>query len=88
MLPMRLNHYLTYKKIILYRKVNKKIRYYSLELTSTLFGEILLTREYGGLKNKKPTGIIKKYFSNLDDSIKAFESLIRLKQKKEYHQIY
>ena len=85
MLPMRLNHYLTYKKVVLYRTVNKKERYYSLELTSTLFGEMLLTREYGGLKNKKPTRIIKKYFSNLDDSIKAFESLIGLKQKKGYY---
>lgn len=49
---MKLNHSLIYKKVILHRSVNKKRRYYSLELTSTLFGEILLTREYGGLKNK------------------------------------
>ena len=81
---MRLNHSLIYKKVVLYRTVNKKKRYYSLELTPTLFGEMLLTREYGGLENKKPTGVIKKYFSNLEDSIKVFESLIGLKQKKGY----
>jgi len=45
---------------------------------------MLLTREYGGLKNKKPTGVIKKYFYNLEDSIKAFESLLNLKQTKGY----
>jgi len=81
---MRLNHSLSYRKVVLYRTVNKKKRYYSLELTPTLFGAMLLTREYGGLKNKKPTGVIKKYFYNLEDSIKAFESLLNLKQKKGY----
>ena len=69
---------------VLYRTVNQKKRYYSLELTPTLFGQILLTREYGGLKNKKPTGIIKEYFSNLQDAVMAFENLVHLKQRKEY----
>ena len=81
---MRLNHYLTYKKVILYRVVNQKIRYYSIELTPTLFGEMLLTRKYGGLKNKKPTRVIKEYFSSVEDSINAFESIFSLKQKKGY----
>lgn len=79
---MRLNYSLIYKKVVLYRTVNKNKRYYTLELNSTLFGEILLTREYGGLKNKKPTRVIKKYFSNLEDSIKVFENIVKLKQKK------
>jgi len=81
---MRLNHFLTYKKVVLHRIVNQKKRYYALELSPTLFGEMLLIREYDGLKNKKPTGIIKKYFSSLEDSMKAFESLVGLKQRRGY----
>ena len=85
MAQIKLNHSLTYKKVILYRKVNKKIRYYSLELIPTLFGDMLFIRKYGGLKNKRPTRIIKKYFSNIDCSLRAFECLIVLKQKKGYY---
>jgi len=81
---MRSKPSLICKKVILYRSVKHNIRYYSLELCPTLFGEILLTREYGGLNNKKPTGVIKEYFSSLEDSIRAFESLLGLKQRRGY----
>lgn len=80
----RLNHSLTYKRVVLYRVVNNQTRYYSIEINPTLFGEILLTREYGGVLNKKSTGVIKEYFSSLEDSLRVFESLIGLKMKRGY----
>ena len=84
MLQMRLNHSLIYKKVILYRIVNQKVRYYSLQLRPTLFKEIMLTREYGSLNNKKPTRVIKEYFSSMENSIRALERLIRLKKRRGY----
>lgn len=84
MLPKRLNHSLTYKRVVLYRVVNHKTRYYSIEINPTLFGELLLTREYGGVLNKKSTGVIKEYFSDLEDSFRVFESLVGLKMKRGY----
>lgn len=86
MLQMRLNHSLTSKRVVLFRNVNEKSRYYSIEINPTLFGEILLTREYGGVKNKKPTRVIKEYFSHLEDSQKAMERLVYKKIKKGYLQ--
>lgn len=80
---MRLNHFLSYR-VKLYREVNHKMRYYSINLYPTLFGEYLLVKEFGGVKNKKPTRIIKEYFSHLEDSIKAFEKLVGEKVKKGY----
>lgn len=77
------NLYLNYK-VTLYREVNKNIRYYTLKLCPTLFGEFLLIKEFGAIKNKKPTGIIKEYFSHIEDSIIAIEDFIGLKTKKGY----
>ena len=77
------NHFLSYKTT-LYRVVNEKTRYYSLEILPTLFGEYLLVREFGGVKNKKPTRVIKKYFSSKEESVKAFEKLVEEKIKKGY----
>jgi predicted DNA-binding WGR domain protein len=71
--------------VVLYRVVNHKTRYYSIEINPTLFGEILLTREYGGVHNKKSTGVIKEYFSDLEDSFRVFESLINLKKRRGYY---
>lgn len=80
----RLNHSLIFKRVILYRVVNHKTRYYSIEINPTLFGEIQVTREYGGVHNKKSTGVIKEYFSDLENSFRAFESLVGLKLKRGY----
>jgi predicted DNA-binding WGR domain protein len=68
----------------LYREVNGKIRYYTLRIELTLFGEYLLIREFGSIKNKKPTRIIKEYYSNLEESISVFNILVIQKLKKGY----
>ncbi len=79
----KLNHFLSYK-VTLHRVVNEKVRYYSIEILPTLFGEYLLIRSFGGVKNKKPTRVIKEYFSHKEDSVKAFEKLVAEKVKKGY----
>jgi len=72
------------KKFTLYREVNHNLRYYSLTLCPTLFGEYLLTKEYGSVKNKKPTRVIKEYFSHFEDSVTVIEKFIETKIKKGY----
>ena len=86
MVQKKSNHSLTYK-VTLYREVNKKIRYYSINLCPTLFGEFLLIREFGSMCNKKPTGIIKEYFSQIEDLVEAMKALVSAKMKKGYFQI-
>ena len=83
MVQKKLNLCLNYK-LTLYRQVNHNIRYYSLKLYPTLFGEFLLIREFGGLKNKKPTRVIKEYFSHIEDCVKVIDNLIAVKIKKGY----
>ena len=80
---MKLNHSSNYN-ITLYRVVNEKVRYYSVKILPTLFGEFLLLREYGAVKNKEPTRVIKKYFSHIQESVIALEALVREKIKKGY----
>jgi len=70
--------------ITLYREVNKRVRYYSLKLYPTLFGEYLLIREYGGLKNKKPTRVIKEYYESVPEALMALKRLIKHKSDKGY----
>jgi len=64
--------------------VNGKVRYYRLVIFLTLFGDYMLVREYGAVKNKKPTRTIKEYFPNLLDAKSALELLMISKLKKGY----
>ena len=70
--------------IKLFRTVNQKIRYYKITLFKNLFDEYLVTREYGSIKNKKPTGVKTNYFFTKDESIEFIEKLLMLKIKKGY----
>ncbi len=83
MLQTKSNHSLNYK-VRLYREVNDNLRYYTLNILPTLFGEYLLIREFGGVKNKKPTRVIKKYFSHIEECQKVLDSLVCEKIKKGY----
>ncbi len=71
--------------ITLYRSVKGRLRYYTIKLYPTLFNEYLLVREFGGVKNKKPTRSIKVYFSLLDDAMLYYQTIIQVKIKKGYH---
>ena len=81
---MRLKNYLTCNQT-LYREVNGKVRYYRLIVYLTLFGEQLLVREYGAVKNKKPTHTIKKYFPNFLDAKNALKVVLLSKLQKGYY---
>jgi len=71
-------------RVTLYREVKGKVRYYSLALYSTLFGEYLLVREFGGVKNKRPTRVIKEYFDHSQDALNLLSKLMTDKLQKGY----
>ena len=71
-------------KITLYREVNNKTRYYSIRIYPTLFGEYLIYKEYGNIRNKKPTRIIKEYTKTIDEAIKIYDCKVVQKLKKGY----
>jgi len=73
-----------YYNIKLYREVDNKVRYYSFKIYPTLFGEYLLIREYGGVKNKSATRVMKQYYSDLKDAVGAGKQLYEKKYKKGY----
>lgn len=60
------------------------VRYYKLELFSTLFGEFVVEREYGNAQFKAPTGVKKEFFDSFDDAAAMFESLLKQKKKRGY----
>ncbi len=80
---MRLNNYLNYKTT-LYRDVRGKIRYYKIKTYLTLFGDYLIVREYGAIKNARPTRIIKKYFSHIEDVFLYINEIVANKKKRGY----
>lgn len=63
---------------------NGKIRYYKLELLSTLFGDFIVEREYGNIMYKSPTGIKKSFFDNYNDAYEMFIKLLKRKEKRGY----
>lgn len=71
-------------KITLYRMVNHKVRYYSLAVYNTLFGEYMFIRENGSVKNKKPTKVIKEYYTTANQAIDVFTKKLKEKYKRGY----
>ena len=69
---------------ILYKEVNHKVRYYSMKIYKTLFGEYLLEKRYGSLKNRSPTGIRQEYFAKREDALVAVQIKIQEKLKRGY----
>ena len=68
----------------LYREVNHQIRYYTLQIYKTLFGEYILEKKYGSIKNKRPTGVKREFFLSLGDAVKATALQIEAKLKRGY----
>ena len=79
----KLKSYLS-SRVTLYREAKGKVRYYTLALYPALFGEYLLVREFGGVKNKKPTRVMKEYFQQAEDALLLFSELARAKRHKGY----
>lgn len=70
---------------ILHREVNRRVRYYSIRIYQTLFGEYLLENRYGSMKNKGATGVYQEYFTTLDDALTACNKKVEEKLKKGYN---
>lgn len=71
--------------LLLIRSVKGRMRYYLLKIEETLFGEFLLEKVYGSMSYKKPTRILKEYFSSWVEAKKMFDCLVKEKKKKGYH---
>ena len=64
--------------------MNHRIRYYSFKVYKTLFGEYILEREYGSIKNKRPTGIKREYFNTRSEALIICNKNIEVKLKRGY----
>jgi predicted DNA-binding WGR domain protein len=70
---------------ILYRTVNERERYYSIQLLPNLFGETLVIRTYGSRKNVKATGTVQEVYTNEAEAHNKVDVLIASKRKRGYH---
>ena len=71
-------------KIILFREVNYKVRYYKLALILNLFGEYIFIKEYGSLKRAKPTRVVEEYYANYKEAYTHLQQKLQEKYKKGY----
>jgi len=71
-------------KITLYRMVNNKVRYYTLAVYNTLFGEYMFIRENGSVKNKKPTRVIKEYYKSVSEAMGVLKIKLQERYKRGY----
>ncbi len=69
---------------ILYRTVNERERYYTIQLLPNLFGETLVIRTYGSKKNVKATGTIQEIYTNEAEAHHKVDVLIASKRQKGY----
>lgn len=67
------------------RTVRGRVRYYTLELIPNLFGEWMLIRTYGSIKQLKPTRVIREIYDNAEEAFEMIETVIKAKTKKGYH---
>ncbi|MDP3465964.1 MAG: WGR domain-containing protein [Sulfuricurvum sp.] len=70
---------------ILYRTVNERERYYTIQLLPNLFGETLVIRSYGAKKNSKATRTIQEVYTNEAEAHNKVDVLIASKRKRGYH---
>ena len=77
---------MSYRPLLLYRNVNARIRYYKIEAFKTLFGDYVLVKSFGAVRNKKPTGVRQEYFETFAELEKAIDLTLTRKFKKGYTQ--
>ena len=71
-------------KVQMTRICNNRERYYILNLYQTLFGFFCIERIYGASINKKPTGIVREFFDEIDDAQNKYSSIMKTKISKGY----
>lgn len=70
--------------LLLTRSVKGRVRYYLLKIEETLFGEYLLEKVYGSMSHKKPTRILKEYYTSCVKAKKILNELLIKKKKRGY----
>ncbi len=70
--------------LLLTRSVKGRVRYYLLKIEETLFGEYLLEKVYGSISHKKPTRVLKEYYSSWVEAKKIFNAVVKGKKRKGY----
>jgi len=70
-------------RLTLYRRVDKRWRYYSLSIYKNLFDEYILLRQYGSTSNNHSSEKIDIFPTRLE-AVALFEFLQFVKQKKGY----
>lgn len=71
-------------KTTLYRMVDKRERYYTLDLIGNLFGEYMLVCTYGSTQRAKPTRTLTKVYESLVYARSAYSLVLKLKQRRGY----
>lgn len=71
--------------MILYRTVNERERYYSIQLLPNLFGETLVIRSFGASKNVKATGTIQEVYATQTEAHNKVDVLIASKRQRGYY---
>lgn len=74
-------------KTTMTRSVKGRVRYYTLELIPNLFGEWMLMRTYGSIKQRKPTGVIREIYDSVEEAFHSMQLLIRAKEKKRVYAV-
>lgn len=71
-------------KTTMYRQVNFRIRYYTIELYQNLFEEWMVVRTFGSIKRANPTGCIYEACNTRKNSETMYWAWIAAKKKKGY----
>ncbi|QSZ43151.1 WGR domain-containing protein (plasmid) [Sulfurimonas aquatica] len=71
-------------RVTLFRIVNHNTRYYTLHLCKTLFGEYMLIKINGSMKNTRPTRVIKEHYKSATEAMDAYKKKLQEKYKKGY----
>ena len=74
-------------KVTLYRSVNKRIRYYRMYLAFTLFGECMLIKENGSLKNNSATRVVREYYATMSEALHVLQTKLQEKYKRGYSRV-
>lgn len=72
-------------KVLLYRVVGNRERYYIMNLSQNLFGDYCLEKIYGSVCNKTPTREIRDFFEDKAVAMAEFSKTLKAKMSKGYH---
>ena len=68
----------------LINELTQKVRYYSIRIYPTLFGDYLIEKEYGAVSDKNPTKISKIYTDTKKDALKLMLDMAVTQKKRGY----